>query len=82
MPELLSDTPTIVTLRGGLAVSWSVVAKLIDLEFRGAKFELLDDGHFKVVPSSVLTADDTAFLKAHRDEARRVIEYDVDAVPA
>jgi hypothetical protein len=75
-----SETPTLVTFRGGFVATWPVVAKLIDLEFRGARFELLDGGRFRVIPPSVLTADDVAFLKAHRDEARRVIQYDADAV--
>jgi hypothetical protein len=46
------------------------------LERRGATFALLPPpGRFRVDPPSVLTEDDIRFLRQHRDEARRVIEY-------
>jgi hypothetical protein len=75
-----SDLVTLVTLDGGLTVNWAVVQRLLDLESRGATFELKPDGGFRVLPSTVLNADDTAFLKAHRDEARRVLEYEPPGV--
>lgn len=74
-----TSEPALVTFRGGFVADWAVVSCLLDLEARGARFELKADGGFRVLPSSVLTPDDTAFLRAHRDEARRVLEYQADA---
>ena len=51
--------------------------KNVPPEKRGGRFELEPDGGFRVIPPSVLTADDTAFLRA-RDEARQVLEYQAD----
>jgi hypothetical protein len=66
---------TLVTLAGGVVVSKSVLDVLWELEDRGARFELKPDGGFRVIPPSVLTADDTAFLRAHRSEARQILDY-------
>ncbi len=71
-----SDAVQLVTFRGGLVADWAVVTRLLDLESRGARFELKPDGGFRVIPASALTPDDRAFLKAHRDEARRILEYE------
>ena len=68
----------LVTFRGGFVAAEAVVIRLNDLEFRGARFVLKPDGGFRVVPADVLTPDDTRFLRAHRDEARRVLEYQAD----
>ena len=68
----------LVTFRGGFVADWAVVRLLVDLEQRGAWFVLKPDGGFRVEPPSVLTADDTTFLRAHRDEARRVLDYQAD----
>jgi hypothetical protein len=65
----------LVTFRGGFVAAEAVVIRLLDLEFRGARFVLLADGGFRVVPAHVLTAEDRAFLQAHRDEARAVVRY-------
>jgi hypothetical protein len=73
-----SDAPLLVTFRDGFVANWLVVQRLLDLEFRGATFELVEAGRFKVVPASLLTADDVQFLRAHRDEARRVLQYQAD----
>lgn len=70
-----SEAPALVHFRGGFVADWAVVSRLLDLEARGARFELKPDGGFRVVPSSVLMPEDTAFLRAHRNEARRVLEY-------
>jgi hypothetical protein len=72
-----SDT-ALVTLTGGLVVPVRVLRVLWTLEDRGARFELKPNGGFKVIPSSVLTADETVFLRQHRDEARRVLEYQAE----
>jgi hypothetical protein len=68
----------IVTFRGGFVADWAVVRRLLDLEARGARFELKLNGGFRVLPASALTPDDTAFLRARRDEARKVLEYQAD----
>ena len=68
----------LVTFRGGFVAPWPVVARLLDLEARGARFALLDGGRFRVEPADVLTPGDRVFLTAHRDEARRVLDYQAD----
>ena len=73
MAQTCSDA--LVTLNGGMTVRWAVVAKPLDLEARGATFELVEGGGFAVAPRSVLTDDDRAFLRVHRDDARRCLEY-------
>jgi hypothetical protein len=39
---------------------------------------LEDGGRFRVVPPDRLTPDDVVFLRARRDEARQVLEYQAD----
>jgi hypothetical protein len=68
----------LVTFRGGFVADWTVVRRLLELESRGATFRLEDGGRFRIIPPSLLTDDDIAFLRAHRDEARRVLEYQAD----
>lgn len=77
--ENCSEHSLVVTLRGGFVVAVAVVHRLIDLEMRGATFIREANGQFRVVPATVLTPDDIAFLHAHRDECRRVLDYDADA---
>lgn len=72
------SNPRLVTFRGGFVADVDVVVRLVDLEARGARFVLLADGGFQVVPSDVLTPDDRAFLAAHRAEARAVVRYQAD----
>jgi hypothetical protein len=73
-----SDAAVLVTYRGGFTADSAVVSRLLSLEARGARFELKPDGGFRVIPSTVLTADDVAFLRERRDEARCVLEYQAD----
>lgn len=68
----------LVTFRGGFVAAEAVVTRLLDLERRGARFVLLADGGFRVVPADVLTPEDTVFLQAHRDTARAVVAYQAD----
>ena len=68
----------LVTFRGGFMADFCIVRRLLDLEARGATFRLDPDDRFTVIPSSVLTAEDRVFLRAHRDEARRVLAYQAD----
>jgi hypothetical protein len=70
----------LLTLKNGFTVAAAVVWRLRDLEDRGATFERLDGGRFRVVPPSLLTVADIAFLHAHRDEARALLDYDADAL--
>jgi hypothetical protein len=75
---LSSSRSRLVTFRGGFVASLVVVERLFTIEARGARFVSLLDGRFKVEPPSALTFEDSAFLKAHRDEARRVLSYQAD----
>ena len=72
------DAPVLVTFRGGFVADWGVVSRLLDLEARGAKFELLPDGRIRVSPPELLDAETRVYLRARRDEARRVLEYQAD----
>jgi hypothetical protein len=42
---------------------------------RGASLPLEPDGPLRVALRTVLTEDDRAFLREHRDEARRIVAY-------
>ena len=70
-----SEAPTLVTFRGGFCADWVLVARLLDLEARGATFHLVDGGRFRVSPPATLTPEDIAVLRQRRDEARAVLEY-------
>jgi hypothetical protein len=74
----MPSSDRLVVFRGGVFAALAVVMRLNDLEFRGARFVLKPDGGFRVVPPAVLSPADTAFLRLHRDEARRVLEYQAD----
>jgi len=65
----------LVTFRDGFVVDWLLVSRLLEIEGRGCAFRLEAGGRFRVLPPERLTADDVAFLRERRDEARRVIEY-------
>ena len=69
----------LVHFRGDFVASCAVVQRLLDLESRGCSFRLEDGGRFRVIPPDRLTPDDVAFLRARRDEARQVLEYQADA---
>jgi hypothetical protein len=74
----LSETPTLITFRGGVTANRLVWTKLLDIEARGCTFELLGDGRICVRPPGRLKPDEIIFLRQHRDEARRVIAYQAD----
>jgi len=78
MSAATSDEPAVVVFRGGFSAPAAVVRVLLALEARGARFELKDGGGFRVRPVEVLTPDEVAFLRANRDEARRVLEFQAD----
>ena len=70
-----SESPTLVTCRGGFVADWAIVRRLLDLEARGCLFQLEGGGRFRVLPPDRLTPDDVAFLRTRRDEARQILEY-------
>ena len=71
----MASSDGLVTFKGGFVATWSVVSRLLDIESRGCAFQLEDGGRFRVVPPDRLTAEDVAFLRTRRDEARACIEY-------
>jgi hypothetical protein len=73
-----SESSGLVMFRGGFVADWAVVQRLLDIEARGCSFHLETGGRFRVIPPDRLTADDVAFLRARRDEARRVLAYQAD----
>jgi hypothetical protein len=75
----MASSERLVHFKGGFVANWAVVECLLNLEARGARFELVEPDRFRVIPSSLLTADDLAFLRAHRTEARAVLAYPVQA---
>ncbi len=75
MPACSDTSGLLVTFRGGFVADWAIVHRLLELEGRGCAFRLEHGGRFRVTPPDRLTADDTAFLREHRDEARQVIEF-------
>jgi hypothetical protein len=68
----------VVVFRGGLVASWTIVARLLELEARGCSFRLEPGGRFRVTPPDLLTADDRAFLRTHQAECRQVVAYNAD----
>ena len=58
--------------------SVTVLKRLWAIEALGCSFALKDDGGFRVVPWDKLTPADDVFLRAHRDEARRILRYQAD----
>lgn len=75
---MASSDDRLVTFRGGFTASLEVVQRLLTIESRGAQFVSQADGRFRVDPPSAMTPEDATFLKAHRDEARRVLSYTAD----
>jgi hypothetical protein len=67
-----------VTFSGGFTADLAVVSRLLDLEARGASFAVLPDGRIRVSPPGLMTADERDFLRANREEARRVLSYRAD----
>jgi len=79
MAATFSDATTaVVTLRGGVTVNLAVLLTLLEIEARGCTFEVLPDRRICVRPSGRLTVAEIEFLKEHRDEARRIVEYQAD----
>jgi len=70
-----TDCSELVTYRGGFSADRVLVQLLIEIECRGGRLQLEPAGRFRVVPPSVLTAEDVQVLRQRRDEARNIIEY-------
>ena len=64
----------LVVLRGGFAVPVYVLTHMWDLEDRGLHFNL-DDNDLYVGPPPLLTDQDRAFIRAHRDMVAAVAKY-------
>ena len=74
----MANSSSLVVFRGGFSARSDVVERLLDIESRGGRFVPQPDGRFRVEPASLLTSADRAFIRQHRDEARRVLEYQAD----
>ncbi len=81
--KLTIDTkPTIdgdqtVRMRDGFVAARKVLQRLWDIEARGASFVITETG-FTITPEGILTPGDRAFLLAHLDEAKRIVNYEAD----
>ena len=54
------------------------LAKTAFIFAAGCSFRLEGGGRFRIIPPDRLTSDDVAFLRARRDEARPVLQYQAD----
>ena len=71
-------TTSLVTFRHGVVANTAVLRRLWAIEALGCSFVLKDNGGFRVVHWDKLTPADDAFLRAHRDDVRRLIAYQAD----
>jgi hypothetical protein len=74
----MAQSEKTVTFLDGTVASLPVVQCLWKIEARGATFVLLDGDGFRIEPSSCITPDEQVFLKAHREEAGRIVRYVAD----
>lgn len=65
----------VVTLRGGTPVPLAAIQLALDLEERGITMRL-DDGTLVVRPRSLLTEDDIARIREHRDALKTFVAYE------
>ena len=72
-----SDVREVVTMRDGFVAARNVLQRLWEIEARGASFVITETG-FDVTPQGILTHGDRAFLLAHLDEAKRIVNYEAD----
>jgi len=68
-------TDTLIPLHHGPVVPASIVSWLIDAEFRGLRFRPAPDGQLRVGPPAVVTPEDLAFIRRHRDVLRACVVY-------
>lgn len=55
----------LVCLKGGVTVPASDLRRLLDIEGRGIRLSMRDDGKVSVSPAANLTGGDRAFLMEH-----------------
>ena len=72
MPTLTASEA--ITLRGGHIVSLEALQLLWQLENRGLNLEQEGD-QLAVFPRSLLTDDDRAHIRQHRDELLQLVRY-------
>jgi hypothetical protein len=66
MAEVLTPGDVLVPLRGGPVVPLSILQRILDCEHRGVQFRLQPNGQLLAGPPASLTAEDVAFVRAHR----------------
>ena len=66
-----------VTLRDGATLPVATLQRLWQLEDRGVRFALDDDGCVLAGPSRLLTDDDRAFLRCHKTTVLHVLATEV-----
>ena len=64
-------------MRGGFVAARDVLPRLWEIEARGASFVITETG-FTITPEGIITPRDRAFLLAHLDEAKRIVNYEAD----
>jgi hypothetical protein len=74
----VAEASQLVTFRDGTTASLAVLERLWAIEARGGTFVPTNDGGFRVEPSGRMTPSEQAFLRTHRDEARRLVRYQAD----
>tara|TARA_R100001086_G_scaffold238336_2_gene162994 strand:- start:355 stop:612 length:258 start_codon:yes stop_codon:yes gene_type:complete len=67
-----------VTFRDGTVASLPVLQCLWGIEARGGRFVALEGDGFRIEPPSSITPAEQTFLKAHREEAGRLVRYVAD----
>jgi hypothetical protein len=71
----MSSEPRCLPCRGRVSFMVAVLRRIWGVEARGGRFRRLDADHLTVEPADVLTDDDRGFLREHRDEVWRVLDY-------
>ena len=72
-----SDVREVVTMRDGFVAARNVLQRLWEIEARGASFVITETG-FTITPEGIITPRERAFLLAHLDEAKRIVNYEAD----
>ena len=62
-------------MRDGFVAERYVLQRLWSIEARGASFVITETG-FSITPEGIITPRDRAFLLAHLDEAKRIVNYE------
>ena len=70
-----SDSEKLVCLKGGLTVPVEPLFVLLDLENRGFRLTVDEDGGIVVTPGSLLTDDDRRLIRGWKPHIRALLEY-------